>query len=93
MVTMRSAGKANISDMAALLDPARQWCWVFPDHAQQWVAVCFQENIRFQKSRRSSEAQPMARRVVRRFAGKSLCGGDAPSTPPRGGGVAARNSE
>ena len=26
-------------------------CWRFPDHARQWVAVCFQENIRFQKSR------------------------------------------
>ena len=52
MVTMRSAGKANISDMAALLDHADSDGWGFPDHAQQWVAVCFQENIRFQKSRK-----------------------------------------
>ena len=37
--------------MAALLDHADS-DGLLRDHAQQWVAVCFQENTRFQKSRR-----------------------------------------
>ena len=37
--------------MAALLDHADS-DGLLRDHAQQWVAVCFPKNTRFQKSRR-----------------------------------------
>ena len=57
MVTKRSGGKANITDMAALLDHADSDGLLRDSgggdsHEQQWVAVCFQENTRFQKSSR-----------------------------------------
>ena len=84
--------------MAALLDHADSdgllrdsGAGDFPDHAQQWVTVCFQKNIRFQKSTR--RCMSIHRVQLWTSAGKSLCGGDAASSTPRGGGVAARNSE
>ena len=59
MVAMRSAGKANICDMSALLDHADSDGLLRGSGAldsqtmhSNGVAVCFQENIRFQKSRR-----------------------------------------
>ena len=77
---------------------------------QRWVATCFQENIRFQKSRRrctsSAALESTGDRVTAapdgmsqtwsdklRAGRQSLCGGDTASSTPRGGGVAARNSE
>ena len=65
-----------------------------PDHAQQWVAVCFQENINLQKSRRRCTSMrrvqlwSSARRCLwlcvwcAASLGKSLCGGDAASSTP-----------
>ena len=97
-VCWRRAGKANVSDMAALLD-----------HAQQWVSVCLQESIRFQKSRSrctsSADLESTGDRATAapdglsqtwgdklRAGRQSLCGGEAASSTPRGGGVATRNS-
>ena len=48
---LRRAGEANVSDMAAQLDHADS-DGLLRDRAQEWVAVCFQVNTRFQKSRR-----------------------------------------
>ena len=49
-VCWQRAGEANVFDMA-LNSTMRMamGCYV-TDHAQQWVAVCFQKNTRFQKS-------------------------------------------
>ena len=100
MVTVRSAGNANISDMAALLDHVDS----------DGLLRAFQENTRFQKSRRrctsSAALQSTGDRVTAapdgmsqtwsdklRAGRQSLCGGDTASSTPRGGGAAARNSE
>ena len=81
--------------MAALLDHADS-DGLLRDHAQQWVAVSRRRCTSRADLETASRRHPMAR--VRLGAtsfeldDKSLCGGDAASSTPRGGGVATRNS-